>query len=293
MPSPILILPILLLISLPSYHTYGGLGHALTGVIASQLLTLPEFSTFQKFIDFMAKNYTNVATFGEAARFSDDIRSNTSDYDTWHYMQKCYSSDQITRCSAVRAPNSFTVLCDSIDILKNSSEPFEKKAFYFMFLMHLMGDIHQPLHNIRLFSQNFPRGDSGGNAIPIKYQGILGNLHEFWDNLCIMKPVNPSRPFTKYPKIKASLEILASQYIANNTFSVNEVEFKGNYSRIEEWMNEGYGLAIKYAYEPSVVTDGNLTDAYAGKCRQVVDRQIALAGFRMANVMKYLHGFIV
>ena len=39
----------------------------------------------------------------------------------------------------------------------------EEKAIYLTWLMHLVGDIHQPLHCAAVFSEQFPNGDKGGN----------------------------------------------------------------------------------------------------------------------------------
>ena len=51
----------------------------------------------------------------------------------------------------------------------------------YCWLMHLVGDIHQPLHCTALFSvSHFPKGDRGGNEIKLK-RGK--NLHSLWDNL--------------------------------------------------------------------------------------------------------------
>jgi len=277
-----------ILLLLPHASSFAGLGHALTGVIASQLLSPDETTYFQQFIDFMAQNYTNIGTMGEATRWCDDIRTQTSAYDYWHYIQNCYSADSMTRCAKVPSPNSFTVLTDSINTMLNETASLNDKGFYFLFLLHLMGDIHQPLHNIRMFSQEYPRGDSGGNAIPITYQNISTNLHEFWDNLCIMKPVNPSRPFSSKPKVQKSMDLLGAQYIANYTFGVDEISFDGNMNTVQSWITQSYGLAVKYAYDPIGLNNGSLTDGYVANCVQVVNRQVALAGFRLGSVLKYL-----
>jgi hypothetical protein len=53
------------------------------------------------------------------------------------------------------------------------------KAIMLAWLVHVVGDIHQPLHSSALFSQNlFPKEDHGGNSILTKQHG---NLHSLWD----------------------------------------------------------------------------------------------------------------
>ena len=83
------------------------------------------------------------------------------------------------------------------------------------------------------------------------------------------------------------MNALGSQYIANYTFTDDEIGFNGNMSLIDSWVNQSYGLAVKYVY-PAALKNGNLTDTYAQQCKKVVDRQLALAGQRMANVLKFI-----
>jgi len=277
------------LLLLPQASSFAGKGHALTGIIAAQLLSPNETVYFQQFINYMSQNYSDIATMGEATRWLDDIRTNTSAYDYWHYQQNCYSEDAKTKCYSAPTPNSLTVLNDSINTMLNKSANMTQKGFYFLILLHLMGDIHQPLHNIQMFNQNYTKGDSGGNDIVIVYHNISSNLHEFWDNLCIMNPVNPSRPFSAYPSVAKAMNLLGAQYIANYTFSSDEINFNGNLTTIINWMTESYGLAVQYAYAPNVLSNGNLTDSYAANCVQVINRQVALAGVRLANVLNYLY----
>jgi hypothetical protein len=48
-------------------------------------------------------------------------------------------------------------------------------------LVHIIGDIHQPLHAAQLVDSQFTDGDQGGNLFQIYYQGNLMKLHGFWD----------------------------------------------------------------------------------------------------------------
>jgi len=50
-------------------------------------------------------------------------------------------------------------------------------------MIHIIGDIHQPLHTSALFSKEFPKGDLGGNLFEIIYlkKKSYKELHEFWD----------------------------------------------------------------------------------------------------------------
>lgn len=51
----------------------------------------------------------------------------------------------------------------------------------FRFLVHLVGDIHQPLHSVSLWNHQFPNGDQGGNRFIVSFQNMT-NLHAVWDS---------------------------------------------------------------------------------------------------------------
>jgi len=63
--------------------------------------------------------------------------------------------------------------------IRNRNLAVENKAVYLSWWLHLMGDLHQPLHNVALFARKrFSRGDRGGNSIRV---GKKHNLHSVWD----------------------------------------------------------------------------------------------------------------
>lgn len=58
-----------------------------------------------------------------------------------------------------------------------------ERALFARYLVHLVGDIHQPLHSVALFNKTYPKGDAGGNLLKIKIlNGTSQNFHSFWDS---------------------------------------------------------------------------------------------------------------
>lgn len=58
-----------------------------------------------------------------------------------------------------------------------------ERSLFARYLIHLVGDIHQPLHSVALFNHTYPKGDAGGNLLKIKtLNGTLQNFHSFWDS---------------------------------------------------------------------------------------------------------------
>ena len=80
-------------------------------------------------------------------------------------------------------PNILTALDESMKQLADSGAKPEDRAVSLCWALHLIGDIHQPLHAASLFSAGFPTGDKGGNDIAIRADGGVIKLHSYWDEL--------------------------------------------------------------------------------------------------------------
>ena len=68
------------------------------------------------------------------------------------------------------------------EIMHQADETLEK-SIMLRYLVHVVGDVHQPLHSAELFDDDrFPKGDMGGNLFLINYKEDIENLHKFWDS---------------------------------------------------------------------------------------------------------------
>jgi hypothetical protein len=50
-------------------------------------------------------------------------------------------------------------------------------------LIHLVGDMHQPLHCMSRIDDQYPQGDKGGNAFKLPNHYSADNLHSVWDSV--------------------------------------------------------------------------------------------------------------
>ncbi len=85
-------------------------------------------------------------------------------------------------------PDQTNVICalkQYCNDLGTSTAAAEDKAVALCWVFHLVGDIHQPLHNAAYFSreEGFQHGDQGGNRFGVKISGRTWKLHAFWDDL--------------------------------------------------------------------------------------------------------------
>lgn len=79
--------------------------------------------------------------------------------------------------------NSVAVIENAKNILStNLYNNTVERALFARYLIHVTGDIHQPLHSVALFNETYPKGDRGGNSLSIYLSNnSKTNLHSFWD----------------------------------------------------------------------------------------------------------------
>jgi hypothetical protein len=110
------------------------------------------------------------------ASWADEIREARPQTGPWHYVNLQLSQDMRYR-PARDCPRDNCVVAQILrqDAVLRSNAPPGTKAEALKFLIHFIGDIHQPLHAA-------DNRDRGGNQVPLRYRGQRINLHHFWDD---------------------------------------------------------------------------------------------------------------
>jgi hypothetical protein len=150
---------------------WGQNGHRVTGAIAERYLS----SKAQKAISKLLPG----EDLAEASTYPDEMRSDPSVFwkktaNPWHYVtvpvDKSYAEvGAPEEGDALTALNQFTLT------LKNPKASLEDKQLALRFIVHIIGDLHQPLH---VGNGN----DKGGNDIKLEFFWQDSNLHRVWDS---------------------------------------------------------------------------------------------------------------
>jgi len=235
---------------------WGPTGHRTTGEIAENYLT----KKTKKRIDALlqGQSLAFVSTFG------DDIKSDKqyNKFYTWHYVNfpfntKYKDSDKNPKGDIVSGID----YC--INVLKNKNSSKEDQVFYLKLLVHLIGDLHQPLH--------VGRGeDKGGNDIQVRWFNRGTNLHRLWDSDMI-EHFNMG-----YTELAANAEKL-------NKNQVIQIQ-KGT---ILDWTYETQKLAIK-TYNSAKIGE-KLGYRYAYDHFTTVRSQLQKAGIRLAKILNDIY----
>jgi hypothetical protein len=175
------------------------------------------------------------------------------------------------------------------NILNDKDADPAERAKALCWVLHLVGDLHQPLHCVSLYDADFPDGDRGGNEIKLagaKGSGSRGaNLHGLWDGILGQKgdvvfAAVAAEQFAKDPAISAA--------VAERSKDLDLVH----------WVAEGRDLAVKVAYRGvELNNDGELLQNvdrvnitldrdYLRRARDVAREQVLLAGARLAPILE-------
>jgi hypothetical protein len=233
--------------------------------------------------------------FMRAATWSDWVRGKPAfDRPTWHYINypivplssSVKAADHEPPAKQENVVNQLAVCVEKI-----RTGTGEEKAIYMTWLFHLVGDIHQPLHCVALFSEQFPKGDKGGNDAFIRIRTSPVKLHAFWDGL-LGTGTNPGSIGSDVREIEAVMKETAAdiqkELDAHQTF--------------ESWGQEGQELARSVVYlngdlkvaastARRIAADADVPpapDRYAQNCGKVARVQAGKAGLRLADQVKKL-----
>ncbi|HWP48340.1 MAG TPA: S1/P1 nuclease [Candidatus Limnocylindrales bacterium] len=236
-------------------------------------------------IKFHEKTYTFIT----AACWLDDLRDDPA-YEalkTWHFINKPYFDGVPPREIPLPSDPILSHLRSSIENLRIGTGSEEKDAEALGVLLHLVGDAHQPLHCINRYSEknNDEEGDRGGNEFKIitDIEGV-NNLHRYWDGAAgLFKFETIQRPLSQedQQRIQKYADEILSAYPPDAHKEWKEMD-------PDRWIEESYQIARTMVYK---TPEGErLTEDYTFQSQRVARERIALAGYRLAELLNMLFG---
>ncbi|SHJ31764.1 S1/P1 Nuclease [Arenibacter nanhaiticus] len=227
-------------------------GHRTIGEIAQNHLSRKAKRAIDKLLN--GQGLALVATFG------DDIKSDRSfsKFGPWHYVNYPLGK-KYTEVAPSKSGDIVTGIQQCIDIVTAKNSTQEDKVFYLKMLVHLVGDLHQPMHAGRL-------EDKGGNDIQVRWFGKGTNLHRLWD----------SNMIDGYG--------MSYMELANNMPKLSKAQIKTiQQGNVLDWVEESHVLAEELY--GSVKVGEKLGYQYSYKYWSVVEQQLQKGGLRLAKVL--------
>jgi hypothetical protein len=163
-----------------------------------------------------------------------------------------------------------------------------RKALALCWILHQVGDIHQPLHAVSRYSNAFPEGDRGGNLIhpfpnPRGKRPYSKSLHSYWDDM-----LGDDDVVKTFDALAERVEVVLSEF-PRARFRKAEIE----QDDVRTWARESCDAARDVVYrdlDPEVASYDELPVAYEADAQKLARRRIALAGYRLAEVLNDLFG---
>lgn len=252
---------------------WGGDGHRTVAAIAFKLLPPAKAAE----LDRLLQRSEVQENFVDAASYPDEViraQDHTGHFSPWHYVN--WPEGAANAPSSACTPDCILQeLPKQIDLLRITSDP-EAKALALSWVIHLIGDLHQPLHVA-------DRGDRGGNEFQVKYRNratcsggtserhpVKVELHSVWDTCIVVEIESHAAPADFADALRGTLTTYRGHEAAT-----------GN---IMDWAKESHDLASSAAYD-GLSHGADLEQSYISRASPVIQQQLLRAGVRLAKVL--------
>jgi hypothetical protein len=236
--------------------SWGQIGHRVTGAIAEQYLTIEA----QRAISELLVN----EDLAEASTYADEMKSNPSEFwkktaNPWHYVN-VFDGKTYSDVAPPLEGNAATALDMFSKQLKSKQSSFAEKQLALRFIVHIIGDLHQPFHAGNGI-------DRGGNDVKLKFFWEDSNLHRVWDSGLI------DRQNLSYTEWTTILSRKISEQQANEWMEVDP----------KVWIAESAKLRINLYPE-----NDKLSWDYQYQNLPIVKQRLQMGGVRIAAYLNAL-----
>ncbi len=226
-----------------------------------------------------------VRDFGAGSPFRNEVRFRKYHKGNWHYDDTFWKQvngkvEMLTGFPeggvGVSKLNEFDAL------IRNPSARDQEKAIAIAWLLHIGGDIHQPLHTSARVTDSEPKGDQGGNLFLLTPEGTPRdkqvNLHWFWDSI-----VGRNVSYKNGMCERDYIEMLAKKMVKAHPFGSMQASL--NIGKYEEWQKESFAYANTTVFSPELIRNQMPSEKYRKNAYKLAERQLTLAGYRLGETL--------
>lgn len=247
----------------PKYSgAWGVNGHRIVGEIADRHLS--------KKAKRAIKAILGNESIAMSSNWPDFIKSDPAykKFYNWHFinLEAGLTKDSIYQyLESDTAVDAYTKINFLVDQLKNHQLTDSVKKAYLKFLIHIVGDIHQPLH-VGHYS------DLGGNKIKLKWFHDSSNLHQVWDERLL-----------DFQQLSYTEYATAINHLSKETAA----QWSG--MTLQDWIYDSYFIA-QGIYQNTESNHGKLGYAYNYQYLDVLNEQLLKGGIHLAEILNDIFG---
>ena len=234
---------------------WGKEGHIVVAKIAQSNLTNKAKAQIKTFMGSL--ELASIATWADDVRNSNEFKYSK----TWHYVDIPFSEqtfDSLRDCN--NGDCAIAAIDSQIRVLRSATASRTEKQIALKFLVHFMGDVHQPLHC-------YDNNDRGGNLDTVYWFDTITNLHSVWDSKFIEK--------TNQPRAQYIARIIKWLTTAQKKMLVT--------GSLTDWVNAAHLLTVNT--KMIVKNHSKLGVKYFNTYHPIVEHQLATAGIRLAKIL--------
>lgn len=260
-------------------YAWSALGHKVIANVAYQNLDSNVKNKVDTLVGYFTQEYTYMDSFEQLATWPDSIRSQrVESYTHWHYIDNPISFDGTsTRNNILDTDNAVWAYGNAQNVVQYTAANFFERVRFLAFFVHIVSDLHQPLHTVTYYSANHPEGDRGGNLFFVRFNNKKIKLHKLWDGAVgsfNQKPLDEN-----------------AQEIANALMAVYPKSyFQGRLNKLDpqDWVDEGINNAKTVVYNTQ--ENAPVSSGYIQSGKKLAEQEAVLAGYRLATLLNKLLG---
>ena len=207
-------------------------------------------------------------------------------HDGWHYLTRSFSTDG-TPTIALTEPNIASIVPALVESLGDNAVATSVRAYNLSWIIHVVGDLHQPMHGTSRSAASHPNGDAGGNGVWVKLPGFGRdsiNLHAVWDGWV-------GRLSRNVPLDDVAAGLARDLPMASNVpdDALRIPRGAALAATVRGWADESATLARYFAYDLPPRTGGappELTNDYVERSTRIARQRLALSAYRLAEVIE-------
>lgn len=259
-------------------------GHMIIAQIAYDNLTDETKAKVNDLLKELENIPPSYSDFIRCATWMDGIKSTGLEFfNGLHYTDQFYMVGNVSVMPQFENINVVWAIQEATSTLTDRKASTFARALALRFLIHTVGDVHQPLHATTLVSPDFPTGDVGGNKFTIQETGSgkYKQLHALWDSGVLLFPdVNAQNPNFAGIVADATAQILKS---------VDITKLEGQIKLTDPWVwaDESFQAAKKYTYA-NIKLGAKPSEDYITAGQAAVAERVVLGGYRLANLLNTL-----
>jgi hypothetical protein len=247
------------LASVGQAFAWGSEGHRIVAEIAEQYL---EPATAKQVRELLA--IENETTLADVSNWADQIRGQRRNTAPWHFVDiPIGAAGYDAERDCPRGACVVAKIDEFTEQLRDRNLQPRERLEALKFLVHFVGDVHQPLHAA-------DNDDRGGNEVRVEFRGHRTNLHAVWDTAILA------------PTVRGDERAYAVE-LARRIRRADLARWGGGTA--VDWANDSHAIAGRVIYGELPNEPGALQATYERRALPVVNEQLEKAGVRLASIL--------